>query len=194
MDILTLVISLVVLIFVHELGHLVTAKLCKCKVTEFALGFGKALWSKQIGSTLYKINILPFGGYCKLYKELEYSKSKFAFTNKTYSQKVAISLAGVAVNVITGGIALLIGKHFLIQWLYAFGYYSVVIGLSNLAPIPALDGSFPFFVLLEKKMGKKKAYDYISKLFLRWFNYLMILNWVSIAFLIIYYIIKFIHV
>lgn len=189
-----LLLSLIVLIFLHELGHLVVAKLCNCKVEEFAIGFGRSLWTKQIGSTLYKINILPFGGYCKLYKELEYSKSKFAFTNKTYTQKVAIALAGIFVNVVTGIIGILVGNYFTINWLFAFGYYSILIGLSNILPIPCLDGSFPFFVLLEKKMGKKKAYAFISVLFAKWFKYLMILNWGCIILWAIYWLVKVVHV
>lgn len=193
MNFLILALSLIVLIFLHELGHLVAAKICKCGVTEFALGFGKSLWSKRIGSTVYKINVLPFGGYCKLEHELESSDEPSAFTNKTYSQKVAISIAGVVVNVVTGSIAYYFGEVFYCQWLFSFGYYSLVIGLSNLLPIPALDGSYPFFILLEKKMGKTQAYAYIAQLFKRWFRYLMILNWVSIYFMALYYFIKFLQ-
>ena len=193
MNFLFLALSIVLLIFLHELGHLIAAKLCKCGVTEFAIGFGKALWSKQIGPTLYKINILPFGGYCKLAHELESSDDPTAFTNKKYSQKVLISLAGVLVNVVTGSIAYFIGLYFCNQILFSFGYYSLAIGLSNLLPIPALDGSYPFFILLEKKIGKEKAYIYIAQLFKRWFGYLMILNWVSIYFLVLYWYAQFLQ-
>jgi membrane-associated protease RseP (regulator of RpoE activity) len=163
---------------------MIAAKLCKCAVPEFAVGFGHTLYSKKIGDTTYKLNILPLGGYVKLGSELEYSRSKFAFTNKTYSQKVFISMAGILVNVVTGGLAYYLGWHFQNTFLYAFGFYSVLIGLSNALPIPALDGSYPVFFLLEKKLGKKRTYALMKSLFAKWFKWLMILNILTIPYIV----------
>lgn len=177
-------ISLLVIIIVHEAGHLIAAKLCKCGVEIYAIGFGKTLWQKKIGSTVYQINCIPFGGFCKLKGELDYSRSKTAFTNKRYSQKVFIALAGIGVNVLTGLPAYFLGLHYQITWLYAFGMYSLLIGLSNALPIPALDGSYPFWFLLEKKLGKKRTYALMRKVFGISFIILMILNFLSIPWLI----------
>lgn len=177
-------LSLILIIILHEGGHFIAAKICKCKVEVFAIGFGKSIWEKKIGETVYKLNWILFGGYCSLKHELSYSRSKYAYTNKRYSQKVFIALAGIGMNLITGGIALLLGKMFFNYYLFIFGFYSIVVGLSNLIPIPALDGSHPLFFLLEFKLGKKRTYQLMTSLFGKCMKWLMILNLLSVPFLI----------
>ncbi|MBD3279926.1 hypothetical protein GF389_00175, partial [Candidatus Dojkabacteria bacterium] len=61
-----LVFILGLLVFVHELGHFLAAKIIGAEVEEFAFGFGKTLFSKQLGDTSFKINLLPLGGYVKV--------------------------------------------------------------------------------------------------------------------------------
>ncbi|MEZ4658114.1 MAG: site-2 protease family protein [Caldilineaceae bacterium] len=51
------------LIFLHELGHLVAAKWCGIPIARFSVGFGRRLWSIQIGETEYCVSALPLGGY-----------------------------------------------------------------------------------------------------------------------------------
>lgn len=182
-------LSLIPIILIHEAGHLIIAKLCKCGVKTFSIGFGKAIWSKKIGETIYQIAPLLLGGYCELESELIYSRKKTAFTNKTFTQKVLISLAGVIFNLISGGLSLLLGWLFLNKFLFIFGLYSILIGLTNLLPFPSLDGSYPFFFLLEKKLGKKKTYEVMQKIFRVCFAFIMLLNILSIP-LMIYYIYK----
>lgn len=55
-----------VLIFVHELGHLLMAKLGKIAVEEFSIGMGKEIWGFDMGGTRYRIGRLPFGGFCRM--------------------------------------------------------------------------------------------------------------------------------
>ena len=50
------------LIFVHELGHFVVAKLSGITVLQFTIGFGPAVFKKQVGETLYAVRLLPLGG------------------------------------------------------------------------------------------------------------------------------------
>jgi regulator of sigma E protease len=54
------------LIIVHELGHFLLAKYFKVGVMEFAIGFGKPLWSKRIGETRYSLRAIPLGGYVRM--------------------------------------------------------------------------------------------------------------------------------
>ncbi len=54
------------LVFFHELGHFITAKMVGMKVHEFALGFGPKLISKQSGETLYSLRAIPLGGFNKI--------------------------------------------------------------------------------------------------------------------------------
>lgn len=68
-NIVAAAIALGVIIFVHELGHFVVAKLCGVKCEKFFLGFdigGRKIWSFQWGETVYGIGILPLGGYVKM--------------------------------------------------------------------------------------------------------------------------------
>jgi len=60
------IMVLAVLIFVHELGHFLVAKWCKVGVTEFAIGFGRKLFSRQYGETTYSIRAFPLGGFVKM--------------------------------------------------------------------------------------------------------------------------------
>jgi len=51
---------------VHELGHMIPAKLFGVRVDKYMIGFGPTLWSKQIGETLYGLKALPLGGFCRM--------------------------------------------------------------------------------------------------------------------------------
>ncbi|MBN1915403.1 site-2 protease family protein [Candidatus Dojkabacteria bacterium] len=70
LSLFVLIIILGLLVFIHELGHFVAAKLIGAKVEEFAFGFGPRLLGKKIRGTEYKINLIPLGGYVKIYGEL----------------------------------------------------------------------------------------------------------------------------
>jgi len=58
-----------ILIFVHEFGHFIIAKLFNVKVEKFSLGFGPKLFGKQIGETEYLVSAFPLGGYVKMFGE-----------------------------------------------------------------------------------------------------------------------------
>jgi regulator of sigma E protease len=61
------VIIIGILIIAHELGHFIAAKLTGMRVDEFAVGFGKKLISWERSGTVYSINLIPIGGYNKIY-------------------------------------------------------------------------------------------------------------------------------
>jgi membrane-associated protease RseP (regulator of RpoE activity) len=104
------------------------------------------------------------GGYCKLKDELEFSGDKDSFTNLTYSKKLFITVAGCLVNILIGIPCYIIGLKILNFNLFYFGAISLGLGITNLLPIPALDGSYPFLVWLEKFYGKEKGYTIMSKI------------------------------
>lgn len=66
---MVVLISLTVLIILHELGHFLLAKKFGVKVEEFGLFLPPRLWGKQIGETIYSINLFPLGGFVKLLGE-----------------------------------------------------------------------------------------------------------------------------
>lgn len=106
---LTLVIFFVIiglLIFVHELGHFLAARLSEVKVNEFALGFGPVVWSREIRGTHYKLNLIPLGGYVQLHgergaEEGKTDKDPHSFRNKSIWAKAFILLAGIFMNIVT---------------------------------------------------------------------------------------------
>ncbi len=105
-------------IFIHELGHFVAAKLCNVHVKTFSIGFGPALpgCSFKRGETQYMIGALPLGGYVSMVGEgseadegEDYPRS---YKNKTVGQRMMIISAGVIMNVILGGICFIIVYRF----------------------------------------------------------------------------------
>lgn len=106
MTILIFLLILTVLVLVHEFGHFVIAKKMGVKVEEFGLGLPPRLFGVKKGETLYSVNLLPLGGFVKLYGE-EYDElgrgdKNRTFVNKTPWQKTLIILGGVIGNFLLG--------------------------------------------------------------------------------------------
>ena len=152
-------ISLVILISLHELAHLIIAKLCGCGVEVYSIGFGKPYLAKKFKNTEYRITPWLVGGYCKLKGELINTKDKDAFINLSYRKKFAISIAGCAVNMITGALAFYLGITFNVYYLVYFGYLSFLLGITNwVLPIPCLDGGYAlWYPILTKIFGYEKG-------------------------------------
>jgi regulator of sigma E protease len=73
MTILFAILLFSFLVFIHELGHYVAAKLSGVRVNEFAVFMGPAIVKWQRGETLYSIRCIPIGGYCAMEGENEAS-------------------------------------------------------------------------------------------------------------------------
>lgn len=101
-DFIKIVFILGFLIFIHEGGHFIAARLCKVKVEEFAIGFGPKLWEKKGKETKYILAAIPFGGFLKMYGEEGKDSGEGAFNSKTVLQRFFIVAAGATVNVIFG--------------------------------------------------------------------------------------------
>ena len=107
MSIIIFLIILSILILVHEFGHFIAAKKNKVKVEEFGIGYPPRIFSFKKGETIYSINLLPFGGFVKVYGEEYHEEKKHdkknkrrAFINKKPWQKAIIITAGVIGNII----------------------------------------------------------------------------------------------
>src|SRR6201995_684735 len=108
---LQLILSLSILVTIHELGHYSTAKWFKCRVEKFYLFFdpGFSIWKKKIGDTIYGIGWVPFGGYVKISGMIDESMDKeqlkqpakpYEFRAKPAWQRLIIMVAGVIMNVL----------------------------------------------------------------------------------------------
>lgn len=106
-------ILLGVLVFVHEFGHFIVARLTGVSVSAFSIGFGKELWSvKDKKGTVWKISAIPLGGYCQFLGDADESSStsetdlskyseeekKHLFVTQKPITKLAISVAGPLFN------------------------------------------------------------------------------------------------
>ena len=98
--ILKIVFILGFLIFIHEGGHFLVAKLCKIKVNEFAIGFGPVLLKKQGKETLFQLRLIPLGGFCNMEGEEQRSDSKGSFSKASVPKRIAVVAAGGLVNII----------------------------------------------------------------------------------------------
>jgi len=108
-----LLLSLSILIVLHELGHFIPAKLFKTRVEKFFLFFDVkfALYKRKIGETVYGIGWLPLGGYVKIAGMIDESMDKeqmagppqpWEFRSKPAWQRLIIMLGGVTVNILVG--------------------------------------------------------------------------------------------
>ena len=188
------------LIFIHEGGHFVVAKLCKVKVNEFSIGFGPKILKKQGKETLYALRLMPLGGFVSMEGEEGESKEERSFSNASIPKRIAIVAAGAIVNIVfglivyfilvlivynsasiafraTGEFILSIGESLkmiftgnvgvddltgpvgisevvsrttnIINYLSILAIISVSLGVTNLLPIPALDGGKILILIIE---------------------------------------------
>ena len=236
---LKIVFLLGFLILIHEGGHCIVAKLCKVKVNEFAIGFGKIIWQKQGKETKYSIRLIPLGGFCSMEGETEESDEKGSFSKASVWKRMAIVVAGAAVNIlfgilvyfilvttvgiqfidpakdtffnriyygakgtgafiatifdsmktlITGGIKtdqmvgivgiseVVVQTNGIINYLHLLAVISVSLGVTNLLPIPALDGGKILILLIEAIRRKPMKLETEAKIQLLGFSILMVLT------------------
>jgi regulator of sigma E protease len=100
---ISFIILLSVLIFVHELGHFLAARITGVGVLKFSLGFGPKIIGKKIGETEYVLSWIPLGGFVKLLgesgtEELSPEDEKRSFYKQTRWKRILIILAGPVFN------------------------------------------------------------------------------------------------
>ena len=201
-----IIFLLAFLILIHELGHFLVAKKCKIKVSEFSIGFGKELWSKQGKETKYTIRLIPLGGYVSMFGENEQIEEEGSFSSSPIWKRMLVVLAGATVNIIfgllvffilacivnqsisagfivTGRYIALLGESFvtlftggaeavsvvgpvgisemvvqtsgIMEFVYLLAVISISLGITNLLPIPGLDGGKFLFLIIEAIRKKK---------------------------------------
>jgi regulator of sigma E protease len=104
-SIISVIVLLGVLIFVHELGHFLVAKRAGVGVLKFSLGFGPRIIGKKIGETEYLLSLIPLGGYVKLLGEspgedLTAEEVKKSFLQQSVRKRVGIVAAGPGFNLL----------------------------------------------------------------------------------------------
>ena len=112
MSIILAIIIHGIIIFLHELGHFMTAKYYKMPVIEFAIGMGPKLFTKRIGETDYSIRMLPLGGFVNIAgmqpEENPEDEVPGGFYTKPAFSRFVVLIAGVMMNFLTSIIAIFI--------------------------------------------------------------------------------------
>lgn len=195
-----IIIMLGFLVFIHEGGHFLVAKLFKVRVNEFAIGFGPTIYSKEKGETKYALRLIPLGGFVSMEGEEERSQKQGSFSEASISKRIAIVAAGAIVNIVFGlliyfaiisfhtnsiyygllntkeftfsiinslkelftgkmttdqmmgivGISdIVVSTNGLIEYIYIVALISLSLGITNLLPIPPLDGGKIFIYIIE---------------------------------------------
>ena len=143
------------IVFFHEFGHFLLAKLNGIDVYEFAIGMGPAIFSKEYKGTKYAIRILPIGGYCAMGEDDEVSDSPGNFNNKSVWARISVIAAGAVFNFILAFImsVIIIGMT---------GYDSPVIGEVD-AGFPAAEaGLLPGDKIIKMNDEKIKIFREIT--------------------------------
>lgn len=112
MNIVLIVLVFGVIVFFHEFGHFIVAKLNHIAVTEFSIGMGPAIFSKEKKGTKYSLRILPLGGYCLMAGEDEESDDENAFGNKPIWARMLVIAAGPCFNFILAFIFSIVLIHY----------------------------------------------------------------------------------
>ncbi len=104
-SVISLVVVLGVLIFVHEAGHFLVARLFGVGVEKFSLGFGPRIFGRTVGRTDYRISAIPLGGYVKMVgedpdNEIPAEDIPVSFTHKNVYKRMAIVAAGPFFNIL----------------------------------------------------------------------------------------------
>lgn len=102
--IVVFILTLLVLVLIHEFGHYFAAKKFNIKVLEFGFGIPPRAWGKKIGETIWSLNWLPFGGFVRLLGEDESDKSvlddKRSFAKAAIWKRITVVIAGVVMNLL----------------------------------------------------------------------------------------------
>ena len=108
MSIVFAILLFSLLIFVHELGHFISAKLSGVQVNEFSMFMGPAIAKWHRGETLYTIRCIPIGGYCAMEGEDSDTDSPRSFQKAAWWKRLIILVAGSATNFVVGFLLLAI--------------------------------------------------------------------------------------
>jgi membrane-associated protease RseP (regulator of RpoE activity) len=114
---IVIIVAIVVMIFLHELGHYLTARWAGMKVTEFFIGFGPRLWSFRRGETEYGVKLLPAGAYVRVIgmsnlEEVDPADEPRTYRQGSYARRLSVGVAGSAMHFLQAIVLLAISLAF----------------------------------------------------------------------------------
>ncbi len=153
---------LFVVIFIHECGHYLVARMLRCRVTEFSIGFGPL--AKHLGTykgTDFVVRWIPIGGYVSI-DDLEEDLGHTKWFRLTLLRNIIVYAAGPLANIV-GALVMIVVFVIVVpdeaqgtiwyrivdDWVDSFSVMSIVIAIMNLLPIPPLDGGRIILAFIE---------------------------------------------
>jgi len=118
-------LGLGIVVFIHELGHFLAARLVKIDVEAFSIGWGNPILKKKIGSVEYRLGMFPIGGYCKMKNETDYNIVWDNFLNGIKPEEGSYLAASPASRILVAFAGPLFNLFFaiiLMSILWGFGY------------------------------------------------------------------------
>src|SRR5918911_2890731 len=100
MTVAVAILGLILLIIVHELGHMLTAKALGVRVPEFGVGFGPPLFRKKIGATVYSLRVILLGGFAKMAGMNDGERGPDTYPAKAPWRRALIIFAGPFANIL----------------------------------------------------------------------------------------------
>ena len=122
MLILTFAIYLAVAMIVHEVGHLMAARMCKIHASELSLGLGPRLFGFRLGSMLFSLRVLPLGSFVRL--------DGAALKDRSIQQQLFVHLGGIILNTVAG----------LATFGTIFSWINLLVAAGNVLPLYQHDG------------------------------------------------------
>lgn len=170
-------------VMIHELGHYIVARLCKVKVEAFSIGFGKVLLHKKAFGTDWRLSLIPLGGYNQLHGENKKVKNgflnqkyhkKFLILIAGVTANLLIAFVCYLLNYNSILMGLRVDLEFLKAvlmkdvvsqqiivlmlhpnlFLFSISVINLFCAITNILPIPALDGGHIVWIWLEKIFKK----------------------------------------
>jgi Zn-dependent protease len=136
---LNFILSFIIALVLHELGHLVAAKMCRVPVISMGLGWGPKLCRRTFRDIDCQLRMLPLGAFVQLKMNV--------FHQRSLNQQLLILGAGIAVNLLLA----------IIFWGTLFGTFNLCLAVGNLLPLYQQDGWKGAIVLSRKLLGRSSA-------------------------------------
>lgn len=136
MDVITVILTFVVALVIHEIGHLVAARLCQVPVSQAGFGWGPKLCSVRAFEVDYFLRLVPAGAYVRM--------DMVGLQKRSLGQQLFVLFAGIAVNIIFAVLA----------WGTLFGAFNLALAIGNLLPVYQQDGWKIGLILSRRWFGR----------------------------------------
>lgn len=135
-SLINIVLSFVVALVLHELGHFLAARACQIPVTQAGFGCGPLLYRVHVRNIDYHLRLLPLGAYIRM--------DMAGLQRRALPQQLFVMFGGIAVNLILAALT----------WGTFFGNFNLALAIGNLLPLYQLDGWKGGILICRRLLGR----------------------------------------